>query len=66
MLRDGSYAEIPRGADVIHRPHHLLCLNGRGELLVRFDAADVLAYTCKEAIAREMMAEYETDESKPY
>lgn len=56
MLRDGTYAEIPAGTDVIHRNRSLRCISPGGEILASFNAAEVLAYTCNEASADRLRA----------
>ena len=52
LLRDGSFAEIPTGADVIHRNRTLRCLSSSGDVLASFNASEVTAYTCNEISAR--------------
>jgi hypothetical protein len=67
MLRDGSMAEIPQGHDIIHRRQSLICLDRSGEVIVDFNASEVLAYTCSEAAARRFVndaAEREADEEE--
>jgi hypothetical protein len=54
LLRDGNFAEVPGGSDVIRRDHSLLCINGLGETLAAFNAAEIVAYTCSEAAARRL------------
>jgi hypothetical protein len=59
MLRDGSLAEVPQATDVIHRQQTLNCIDATGQVLTRFDAREVLAYTCSEVAARRLAAEEE-------
>lgn len=55
LMVDGSYAEIPRGADVIHRPGVIVCIDRTDAPLAVFSTEDVHAYTCRPSVARQMV-----------
>jgi len=63
LLRDGDFAEVPSGTDVIHRNQILLCIDAMGETVASFNAAEIVAYTCSEAAARRLTGDDDEQES---
>ena len=54
MLTDGTYVELPRGFDVVHKPGCLVCVDALGASLVSFFDKEVLAYTLNSTVAEQM------------